>query len=76
MYSPEINRLRGGESSKLGYCFGHLNFLSQGPLLRDIMENIQELILKSSKGRKAKIYSGVTMFKYNASLYFSMIIIA
>ena len=34
-----------------------------GPLLRDIMENIQDLMSQSSKGRKAKIYSGVNFSK-------------
>ncbi|CAF3180608.1 unnamed protein product [Rotaria socialis] len=42
----------------------HLMFMSEinrlrgGPLLRDILENIEDLILNKSKRRKAKIYSG------------------
>jgi hypothetical protein len=39
------------------------------------MENIQELISKTSKGRKAKIYSGVNISKLKIILQFLMMII-
>ena len=36
-------------------------FSFSGPLIDDIMDNIQNLITNKSKGWKAKIYSGVIL---------------
>lgn len=59
LFSPmEIGRLLGGLSLRY-----HQSLMSSlvrsGPLVRDVMENIQSLMMHQASGRKAKLYSGV-----------------
>ena len=60
-YSSEISRLRGG----MAFIFIVKSFLILfkekyiGPLVRDILQNIENLISNNEKGRKAKFYFGV-----------------
>lgn len=54
-------------------------FYFWGPIIRDILENIENLRSKNDKGKKVKIYSGVIFKKSNkfqylkSSAFFSMI---
>ncbi|CAF2564653.1 unnamed protein product [Rotaria sp. Silwood2] len=61
MFMPEINRLRGGScyyKQILMIILIKYIFSLTGPLLRDILENIEDLILNKTQEPKAKIYSG------------------
>ncbi len=58
-YSSEINRLRGGMFSRIEFVFEISSTKNLGPLIRDILQNIENLKSKNGMERKVKIYSGV-----------------
>ncbi len=64
--SSETNKIIGGQSLILFKKKNTISNLFSGPIINDIMENIQSFMSNKSNGLKAKVYSGVI------EIYFSL----